>query len=59
MGNGADDIAAVVLGEFRKLPAKRRPAVRDNGLREWVPLSGIVVRGTLATLSEGFVRWSG
>ncbi|KAH6854933.1 adenosine deaminase/editase [Chaetomium sp. MPI-CAGE-AT-0009] len=43
--NGADDIAAAVLGEFRKLPAKRRPAVRDNGLREWVPLSGIVVKG--------------
>ena len=48
MGNEADDKAAVVLEEFGKLPAKRRPAVRDNGLREWVPLGGIVVRGTLA-----------
>jgi hypothetical protein len=33
------------LEEFRKLPAKRKPTVRDNGLREWVPLSGIVVKG--------------
>ncbi|KAK4236783.1 adenosine deaminase/editase [Achaetomium macrosporum] len=41
----ADAIASVVLEEFRKLPAKRKPAVRDNGLREWVPLSGIVVKG--------------
>jgi tRNA-specific adenosine deaminase 1 len=40
-----DDIASLVLEEFRKLPAKRKPAVRDNGLREWVPLSGIVVKG--------------
>ncbi|KAK3310895.1 adenosine deaminase/editase [Chaetomium strumarium] len=41
----ADAIASAVLNEFRKLPAKRKPAVRDNGLREWVPLSGIVVKG--------------
>ncbi|KAL2117880.1 hypothetical protein VTJ04DRAFT_7540 [Mycothermus thermophilus] len=45
MANEADDIAQTVLDQFRKLPAKRKPAVRDNGLREWVPLSGIVVRG--------------
>jgi tRNA-specific adenosine deaminase 1 len=42
----ANLIASAVLSEFRKLPAKRKPAVRDNGLREWVPLSGIVVKGT-------------
>ncbi|AEO65309.1 uncharacterized protein THITE_2112167 [Thermothielavioides terrestris NRRL 8126] len=41
----ADAIASAVLDEFRKLPAKRKPAVRDNGLREWVPMSGIVVKG--------------
>ncbi|KAK4125322.1 hypothetical protein N657DRAFT_570554 [Parathielavia appendiculata] len=46
MANDADDIASAVMEEFRKLPAKRKPAVRDNGLREWVPLSGIVVKGT-------------
>ncbi|KAL2269041.1 hypothetical protein VTJ83DRAFT_3887 [Remersonia thermophila] len=45
MASEADDIAQAVLDQFRKLPAKRKPAVRDNGLREWVPLSGIVVRG--------------
>ena len=45
-----DAIASAVLGEFRKLPAKRKPAVRDNGLREWVPLSGIVVEGVLSFL---------
>jgi tRNA-specific adenosine deaminase 1 len=47
MATDADDIALAVLEEFRKLPAKRKPAVRDNGLREWVPLSGIVVKGAL------------
>ncbi|KAK4140225.1 adenosine deaminase/editase [Dichotomopilus funicola] len=41
----ADSIASVVLEEFKKLPAKRKPAVRDNGIREWVPLSSIVVEG--------------
>ncbi|KAK3990301.1 putative tRNA-specific adenosine deaminase [Cladorrhinum sp. PSN332] len=41
----ADEIASLVLEEFGKLPPKRRPAVRDNGLHEWVPLSGIVVKG--------------
>jgi tRNA-specific adenosine deaminase 1 len=39
----ADAIAAAVLAQFAKLPAKRKPAVRDNGLHEWVPLSGIVL----------------
>jgi hypothetical protein len=45
MTTEGDDIASLVLEEFRKLPAKRKPTVRDNGLREWVPLSGIVVKG--------------
>ncbi|KAK0390926.1 hypothetical protein NLU13_0429 [Sarocladium strictum] len=43
MNASADAIAAVVLAQFAKLPSKRKPAVRDNGLREWVPLSGIVL----------------
>jgi tRNA-specific adenosine deaminase 1 len=46
MATEADEVAAAVLETFNKLPAKRKPAVRDNGLREWVPLSGIVVKGT-------------
>ncbi|KAK0653840.1 putative tRNA-specific adenosine deaminase [Cercophora samala] len=41
----ADEVASVVLSEFKKLPAKRKPTVRDNGLHEWVPLSGIVAKG--------------
>ena len=45
MSHEADAIALAVLGEFRKLPAKRKPTVRDNGLHEWVPLSGIVAKG--------------
>ncbi|CCE33649.1 related to tRNA-specific adenosine deaminase 1 [Claviceps purpurea 20.1] len=35
-------IARTVISQFNKLPAKRKPTIRDNGLREWVPLSGIV-----------------
>ncbi|KAK1833184.1 adenosine deaminase/editase [Podospora conica] len=45
MSDEADAIALAVLDEFAKLPAKRKPAVRDNGLHEWVPLSGIVAKG--------------
>ncbi|KAI0857791.1 adenosine deaminase/editase [Xylaria cubensis] len=50
----ADLIASLVRQEFDKLPAKRKPVVRDNGLREWVPLSGIVAEekdGKLICLS--------
>ncbi|EXF85799.1 adenosine-deaminase [Colletotrichum fioriniae PJ7] len=48
-----DEIADVVLEQFKKLPAKRRPQVRDNGLHEWVPLSGIIAEkdGVLTCLS--------
>lgn len=38
----ADIIAEAVLTQFSKLPAKRKPKVRENGLHEWVPISGIV-----------------
>lgn len=41
-----DAIAATVLDEFEKLPANRKPAIRSNGVREWVPLSGIVAERT-------------
>ncbi|KAI5867423.1 adenosine deaminase/editase [Durotheca rogersii] len=41
-----DDIASLVLSQFDKLPAKRKPQVRANGVREWVPLSGIVAQET-------------
>ncbi|KAI0600614.1 adenosine deaminase/editase [Biscogniauxia sp. FL1348] len=41
----ADLIASLVQQQYDELPAKRKPAVRDNGLHEWVPLSGIVAQG--------------
>jgi hypothetical protein len=40
-----DAIAEAVLKEFEKWPAKRKPLVRSDGAREWVPLSGIVAQG--------------
>ncbi|KAI0110996.1 adenosine deaminase/editase [Hypoxylon sp. NC0597] len=41
----ADDIAALVQSHYDALPPKRKPVVRGNGLREWVPLAGIVAQG--------------
>ncbi|KAJ2996047.1 hypothetical protein NUW58_g1098 [Xylaria curta] len=40
-------VASLVQQEFEKLPAKRKPVIRDNGLHEWVPLSGIVAEGII------------
>lgn len=42
-----DIIASLVLQHFNQLPNKRKPLVRDNGVHEWVPLSGIVAQGKL------------
>ncbi|CAM1502012.1 Fc.00g039960.m01.CDS01 [Cosmosporella sp. VM-42] len=46
-------IARAVLQQFNKLPKKRKPNVRENGLHEWVPLSGIVAErdGNLTCLA--------
>jgi tRNA-specific adenosine deaminase 1 len=41
-----DAIAEAVQQQFDKLPQKRKPQDRDNGVWEWVPLSGIVAQGT-------------
>lgn len=38
-----DGIAELVMARFSELPRKRKPAVRDTGVREWTTLSGIVV----------------
>ncbi|KAF9871906.1 hypothetical protein CkaCkLH20_10538 [Colletotrichum karsti] len=53
MSTDPNAVADLVLRQFRELPAKRKPAVRDNGLHEWVPLSGIVAEqdGVLTCLS--------
>jgi hypothetical protein len=40
-----DSIASLVLQHFDRLPTKRKPLVRDNGVHEWVPLSAIVAQG--------------
>ncbi|CAJ2504533.1 Uu.00g119270.m01.CDS01 [Anthostomella pinea] len=40
-----DLIASLVQKQYDELPLKRKPVVRDNGLHEWVPLSGIVAQG--------------
>lgn len=42
MTSRADIISQAVLDQFEKLPLKQQPKIRDNGLHEWVPLSGIV-----------------
>ncbi|KAL6830055.1 adenosine deaminase/editase [Trichoderma camerunense] len=42
MTSRANLIARAVISQFEKLPSKRKPCVRDNGLHEWVPMSGIV-----------------
>ncbi|KAL0937999.1 tRNA-specific adenosine deaminase [Colletotrichum truncatum] len=49
----ANSIADLVLRRFQQLPAKRKPQIRDNGLHEWVPMSGIVAEqdGVLTCLS--------
>jgi len=45
-----DEVANCVLSAFNALPAKRKPRKREDGSREWVPLSGIVLsRGTTPT----------
>ncbi|TFB03464.1 hypothetical protein CCMA1212_004703 [Trichoderma ghanense] len=53
MTSRANLIARTVISQFDKLPSKRKPRVRDNGLNEWVPLSGIVAErnGVLTCLA--------
>jgi len=47
MGFFEDQVADLVLNTFDALPAKRKPRLREDGTREWVPLAGIVLsRGT-------------
>ena len=54
MTTEGDAIAAAVLDQFDRLPPKRKPINRGNGVQEWVPLSGIVVKckGWLQLLSR-------
>lgn len=45
MDFNGDDIAEVVQTQFERLPQKRKPQTRGDGVQEWVPLSGIVAQG--------------
>jgi tRNA-specific adenosine deaminase 1 len=36
-------IATLVHAHFDALPARSKPIVRDDGTREWIPMSGIVI----------------
>lgn len=41
-------IAALVHAHFDALPARYKPRTRDDGSREWIPMSGFILnRGTL------------
>lgn len=54
----SDAIASAVLSEYEQLAANRKPAVRTNGIREWVPLSGIVVECMYLTFFFSFLSVS-
>lgn len=43
MAASADHIAECVLSTYDSLPAKCKPRDREDGGREWVPLSGVVL----------------
>ncbi|KIN04484.1 hypothetical protein OIDMADRAFT_156477 [Oidiodendron maius Zn] len=45
MGASSNDIADAVLKQFDDLPKKAKPLHRGGGIREWVPLCGIVAEG--------------
>jgi hypothetical protein len=36
-------IAALVHAQFNALPPRCKPTIREDGSREWVPMSGIVL----------------
>lgn len=41
-----DQVANCIHGVFDSLPAKCKPRTSTNGVREWIPLSGIaIIRG--------------
>jgi len=39
-----DEIAHLVLTKFDSFEQKRKPLNRSDGVKEWVPLSGIVAQ---------------
>jgi tRNA-specific adenosine deaminase 1 len=49
-----DAVATEVQSQFEKLPLKRKPQTRGDGVHEWVPLSGIVAQGMDLVTSSAF-----
>ena len=50
MSSFEDTIANDVLNVYESLPIKYKPRQRENGVKEWVPLAGIVLnQGILNT----------
>ena len=45
MGTVEDRVVLAIHEKFHHLPKKSKPRLLTNGIREWVPLSGIVVVG--------------
>ncbi|KAK6581289.1 hypothetical protein PZA11_005980 [Diplocarpon coronariae] len=54
MNISGDEVAELVLREFDKWPTKRRPLARSDGMKEWVPLSGIVAQESTTLHGRGF-----
>jgi len=44
----SDEVADTVLKQFYDLPKKGNPLLRGGGVKEWVPLSGIVAEGEIS-----------
>lgn len=36
-------VASLVHAHFEALPQRSKPNIHGNGMREWIPLSGIVL----------------
>lgn len=49
-------IAALVHAQFNALPPRCKPTIREDGSREWIPMSGIVlVKGMSINLFNLFI----
>ncbi len=53
-----DQVTDEVLTKFNALPAKSKPRNNATGLREWVPLSGIVFTNGKLLPKPGHFRGS-
>jgi tRNA-specific adenosine deaminase 1 len=51
-----DEVADVVLKQFESWEKKRKPMNRTADIKEWVPLSGIVLHGLISDLGKQLGR---